>query len=140
MDYLADTVTIIRHFSGTGRIGRKAKTILEGIEEGDNHMFLSIVSLVEILSACPSGWKMEPVDSMKWMEETVVKQFPLGVYRDKLEEVLGEHEEWLRTFIPGEAKKAKSFGSSDAPEGATATNPTTGERIITKNGEWVLQE
>lgn len=63
-----------------------------------------------------------------------------GADRDKLEEVLGEHEEWLRTFIPGEAKKAKSFGSSDAPEGATATNPTTGERIITKNGEWVLQE
>ena len=49
MDYLADTVTVIRHFSGTGRIGRKAKTILEGIEEGDHHMFLSIVSLVEIL-------------------------------------------------------------------------------------------
>lgn len=49
MDYLADTVTVIRHFSGTGRIGQKAKTILEGIEEGDNHMFLSTVSLVEIL-------------------------------------------------------------------------------------------
>ena len=49
MDYLADTVTIIRHFSGTGRIGRNAKTILEGIEEGDHHLFLSTVSLVEIL-------------------------------------------------------------------------------------------
>jgi len=49
MDYLADTVTVIRHFSGTGRIGRKAKTVLEGIEEGDHHMFLSTVSLVEIL-------------------------------------------------------------------------------------------
>ena len=49
MDYLADTVTIIRHFSGTGRIGRKARTILEGVEEGDHHLFLSTVSLVEIL-------------------------------------------------------------------------------------------
>lgn len=48
MDWLADTVTVIRHFSGTGRIGRKAKTILEGVEEGDHHMFLSTVSLVEI--------------------------------------------------------------------------------------------
>ncbi|MDO9567643.1 MAG: DUF3606 domain-containing protein [Candidatus Desulfaltia sp.] len=37
MDYLADTVTVIRHFSGVGRIGRKAKTILEGVEEGDHH-------------------------------------------------------------------------------------------------------
>ncbi len=49
MDYLADTVTIIRHFSGTGRIGRKARTILEGVEKGDHHLFLSTVSLVEIL-------------------------------------------------------------------------------------------
>jgi 2-oxoisovalerate ferredoxin oxidoreductase beta subunit len=39
-------------------------------------------SLVEILSPCPSGWKMDPVDSMKWIEETMLVQFPLGVYRD----------------------------------------------------------
>ena len=39
-------------------------------------------SLVEILSTCPSGWKMDPVDSMRWIEETMVKEFPLGVYRD----------------------------------------------------------
>jgi hypothetical protein len=28
MEYLADTVTIIRHFSKTGRIGRQARSIL----------------------------------------------------------------------------------------------------------------
>jgi len=44
-------------------------------------------SLVEILSACPSGWKMDPVDSMKWIEETMVEQFPLGVFRDHTSEV-----------------------------------------------------
>ncbi|MBW1706273.1 MAG: PIN domain-containing protein [Deltaproteobacteria bacterium] len=49
MDYLADTVTIIRHFSKAGKIGRQARNILEGIEMGDHHMFLSIISLVEIL-------------------------------------------------------------------------------------------
>ena len=49
MDYLADTVTIIRHFSGSGRIGRKARTILEGVEEGEHRLFLSTLSLVEIL-------------------------------------------------------------------------------------------
>jgi hypothetical protein len=37
MDYLADTVTIIRHFSKVGRIGRKASSILEGVEEGGHH-------------------------------------------------------------------------------------------------------
>ena len=49
MEYLADTVTIIRHFSGAGRIGRQAKGILEGVENGEHHMFLSTISLVEIL-------------------------------------------------------------------------------------------
>ena len=49
MDYLADTVTIIRHFSKLGRIGRKVRSILEGVEEGGHHLFLSTISLVEIL-------------------------------------------------------------------------------------------
>lgn len=49
MEYLADTVTIIRHFSGAGRIGHQAKSILEGVENGEHHMFLSTISLVEIL-------------------------------------------------------------------------------------------
>jgi len=49
MDCLADTVTIIRHFSGLGRIGKEARLILEGVEKGDNHLFLSTISLVEIL-------------------------------------------------------------------------------------------
>ncbi len=44
-------------------------------------------SLVEILSPCPSGWKMDPVDSMKWIEQTMEKEFPLGVYRDLTSEV-----------------------------------------------------
>jgi 2-oxoisovalerate ferredoxin oxidoreductase beta subunit len=44
-------------------------------------------SLVEILSTCPSGWKMDPVDSMRWVEETMIEQFPLGVYKDETKEV-----------------------------------------------------
>jgi len=49
MDYLADTVTIIRHFSKAGRIGPAARLVLEGVEKGENNLFLSSVSLVEIL-------------------------------------------------------------------------------------------
>jgi len=44
-------------------------------------------SLVEILSPCPSGWKLDPVESLKWIAETMVKEFPLGVYRDRIKEV-----------------------------------------------------
>jgi len=44
-------------------------------------------SLVEILSPCPSGWKMDPVDSMKWIRDVMLPQFPLGVYKDITAEV-----------------------------------------------------
>lgn len=44
-------------------------------------------SLVEILSPCPSGWKLDPVPSMKWIEENMIPQFPPGVYKDLTSEV-----------------------------------------------------
>jgi 2-oxoisovalerate ferredoxin oxidoreductase beta subunit len=54
-------------------------------------------SLVEILSPCPSGWKMDPVDSLHWIEKTMQEQFPLGVYRDLTKETEPYHPE---TFNP----------------------------------------
>ena len=39
-------------------------------------------SLVEILSACPTNWKMSPVDSWKWIDEVMSQHFPLGVIKD----------------------------------------------------------
>jgi 2-oxoglutarate ferredoxin oxidoreductase subunit beta len=34
--------------------------------------------LIEIVSNCPSGWKMTPVQSNKWMEENMFPYYPLG--------------------------------------------------------------
>jgi 2-oxoglutarate ferredoxin oxidoreductase subunit beta len=39
-------------------------------------------SLVEILSPCPTNWKMNAVDSCKWIDEVMSKEFPLGVIKD----------------------------------------------------------
>ncbi|RKY75407.1 2-ketoisovalerate ferredoxin oxidoreductase [candidate division KSB1 bacterium] len=44
-------------------------------------------SLVEVLSACPSGWKMTPVQAKKWITENMVQYFPLGVFRDRSDEI-----------------------------------------------------
>ncbi len=44
-------------------------------------------SLVEILSPCPSGWGMTPVDSMQWIKDSMLPNFPLGVYRDLTKDV-----------------------------------------------------
>jgi len=49
MTYLADTVTVIRHFSETGRIGKKAKTILDAADQGKHHIYISVISMVEIM-------------------------------------------------------------------------------------------
>lgn len=40
-------------------------------------------SLVEILSPCPTIWKLDPVAAQKQVREVLVPAFPLGVYRDK---------------------------------------------------------
>lgn len=38
--------------------------------------------LIEIVSNCPSGWKMTPVQSNKWMEENMFLYYPLGDLKD----------------------------------------------------------
>ena len=40
-------------------------------------------SLVEVLSPCPTVWKKTPVEAMKWIDEEMSKEFPLGVIKDK---------------------------------------------------------
>lgn len=39
-------------------------------------------SLVEILSTCPTNWKLSPCDSMDFVAEEMTKIFPLGVYKE----------------------------------------------------------
>ena len=40
-------------------------------------------SLVEILSPCPTILKMDPLVAREWVGETLMKEFPLGVFRDR---------------------------------------------------------
>jgi len=40
-------------------------------------------SIIEVLSACPTNWKMSSVDSLKWIDEVMSKEFPPGVLTDK---------------------------------------------------------
>lgn len=39
-------------------------------------------SLVEILSPCPTNWKMTPIESWQWVDKEMTKEFPLGVIKD----------------------------------------------------------
>ena len=55
MEYLADTVAIVRHFSSTGKLGAKAKKIMRDADIGKNTIFVSIVSIVEIMYLSEAG-------------------------------------------------------------------------------------
>ncbi|MDY6862896.1 MAG: thiamine pyrophosphate-dependent enzyme [Thermodesulfobacteriota bacterium] len=39
-------------------------------------------SMVEILSPCPTNWKMNPIESWQWVDKEMIKEFPLGVIKD----------------------------------------------------------
>ncbi len=49
MIYLLDTVTVVRHFTGLGKIGKYASDILNNIEQSQNEFVISIISLMEIM-------------------------------------------------------------------------------------------
>lgn len=38
--------------------------------------------IVEVLSTCPTNWGMNPVESLKWLEEHMIPYYPLGNLRN----------------------------------------------------------
>jgi 2-oxoisovalerate ferredoxin oxidoreductase beta subunit len=43
-------------------------------------------SLVEVLSPCPTIWKMDPVEAQRYVREEMTRIYPLGAKRDRLAE------------------------------------------------------
>ncbi len=39
-------------------------------------------SFVDILSACPPDWHLTPVESLRWIEEKMIPEFPLGEFKN----------------------------------------------------------
>ncbi len=44
-------------------------------------------TLVEIVSACPTGWKMKPAQALEWIRDNMLTYFKLGVYKDVSDEI-----------------------------------------------------
>ena len=40
-------------------------------------------SMVEVLSTCPTNWKMSPLEAADYVKNEMTKIFPLGVFKDK---------------------------------------------------------
>jgi len=39
-------------------------------------------SLVEVLSPCPTNWRLSPLEALKWLEEKMIPYYPLRVIKD----------------------------------------------------------
>lgn len=39
-------------------------------------------AMVEVLATCPTNWGKSPAEAKKWLNENMVPQFPLGIYKD----------------------------------------------------------
>ena len=44
-------------------------------------------SIVEVLSSCPTNWGLSPNEALDWLRSNMMPYYPLGVYKDKSEEV-----------------------------------------------------
>jgi 2-oxoglutarate ferredoxin oxidoreductase subunit beta len=40
------------------------------------------LTIVEVLSTCPTNWGLSPEASLEWLREKSMKHYPLGVYKD----------------------------------------------------------
>jgi len=39
-------------------------------------------TIVEVVSTCPTNWGLSPNESLEWLRENMLPQYPLGVYKD----------------------------------------------------------
>ena len=66
------------------------------------------LSFVEVLSECPTHWKMTPVEAETWVKENLEPVYPLGVLKDE------EQEPWFElddpVFEPD--RLVETFGAS----------------------------
>jgi 2-oxoisovalerate ferredoxin oxidoreductase beta subunit len=78
-------------------------------------------SFVEILSPCPTGWKLDPPNAREWMLEEMTKVFPLGVFKDQSDNVdEGAWDRVAKPYDPAEVnayldRMKASFDATDAP-------------------------
>ncbi len=61
-------------------VTKAKKALIKAFEYQEQKKGLTII---EILSTCPTNWGLSPVDSIAWLENNLLPYYPLGVYKDK---------------------------------------------------------
>ncbi|HWR50422.1 MAG TPA: 2-oxoacid:acceptor oxidoreductase family protein, partial [Bryobacteraceae bacterium] len=83
-------------------------------------------SLVEILSPCPTIWKMNASDAQKYVREELMKVFPLGVFRDRTKDAV-PHPAPVTAPALADIPRLLEIEEDDAE--ATATAPCVGQKV-----------
>ena len=63
-------------------INRTRKAIRKAIK---NQVDSKGFSFVEVLSPCPTGWKVTPIEAQKWIRENMMTYYPVQVFKDNSE-------------------------------------------------------
>jgi 2-oxoisovalerate ferredoxin oxidoreductase beta subunit len=94
-------------------------------------------SFVEVLSACPTGWKLAPQDAIKWVERNMLPVFPLGVYRDQASAAIPPP---VSKPAEGVKPEGKAAGPDKTSPGAVARreHPAVAAKVSGFGGQGVL--
>ena len=99
-------------------------------------------SLIEVLSPCPTLFKMTPVEAQHWVRDVMEKTFPLGVFRDRTKEA---QPRALPEAAPALDRIPQILGvaNEDLPEGNPVVHDKTAEmdlrvRVAGFGGQGVL--
>ncbi len=105
------------------QIVQAARAIKRGLE---NQVHGLGFSLIEVLSPCPTIWKMNPVEAQHWVRDVMEREFKLGVFCDRTRERTLSAD--LRPGAPkpalNELPRILGIAEEDLPEGnAHVTEP-----------------
>jgi len=77
---LPGTCFVARHAVHSAKLVRKAKKAIKKAFEYQKHQ--KGTAFIEIVSNCNSGWKLSPLESIKWLEENMLPFYELGTLKD----------------------------------------------------------
>jgi 2-oxoisovalerate ferredoxin oxidoreductase beta subunit len=101
------------------QVAQTARAIKRGIE---NQVHGLGFSLIEVLSPCPTIWKLTPVEAQHWVRDVMEEEFRLGVFCDRTKERTLSAD--LRPVTPqpalDELPRILGVAENDLPEGNAA--------------------
>lgn len=89
MGYPIRTAELLATLDGVGFVARRSLHNPKHIRQAKKAVRMAFetqvrglgFSMVELLSTCPTNWGLDPLESLRWIEERMIPFFPLGDYK-----------------------------------------------------------